>query len=537
MEYENKCEWGHPDGSKCLGKIKKRELNFNKNKYNIVLCEGCYESLLKTSINNLDITEKFLKKFKINQKEEKPIIKNTSFLEFDKYLVEQIYQEGKNKFAIYNTETDQVEYKDEIIVNEITYKPLEGKEIKKGVIMLPSYVQEYENDKKLDDEIWDFTYKWSDVDEKFRKYAVLHIKRSWVYDKFYAISYLRGLGDFGTGKTRFKITFGCLHYKPILSSGAATSAALKRIIEKWKGTLLIDEADLRNSDETNDTVKIINLGFEKGQCIFNCHPDDKSEIEFFDPYCPKVIVMRKKFNDPATESRCMTHILKMTTRKDIPVELTDDFFKESQILRNKLLLWRFRNYHKIDQKFTKDIDLGDIEPRLKQANIGFAALFCHDSKQLEEFKKYLLGSQEEITEERRNSWEGMIIETIFQLEKEGNKDISCQDITEKGNLKDKEGKPMNPRYISSILKTLGLKVEKPKKVDGKPKRCIILNREYLNQLYKRYGVTEVTEDTDSKESDKEDSEEADNNRNNRDHRNFDGETEQPKITEEKVTDE
>ena len=57
--------------------------------------------------------------------------------------------------------------------------------------------------------------------------------------------------------TRFLDTLGYLHYKPIATSGATTSAPVFRIIDKWKGTLIMDEADFQKSDEAQDIIKII----------------------------------------------------------------------------------------------------------------------------------------------------------------------------------------------------------------------------------------------------------------------------------------
>jgi len=65
---------------------------------------------------------------------------------------------------------------------------------------------------------------------------------------------------------------------------------------------------------------------------------------------PKNLATRKPYTDKATESRCITEVMKGTTREDIPVNLDDDFFIEAEGLRNKLLMWRFKNYYKIDLK-------------------------------------------------------------------------------------------------------------------------------------------------------------------------------------------
>ena len=103
--------------------------------------------------------------------------------------------------------------------------------------------------------------------------------------------------------------------------------------------------------------------------------DNNNKIQFFDVYGPKILASRKSFYDKATESRCMTEVMTGTSRKDIPPNIDEDFNAEADIIRNKLLLWRFRNYQKIDPRAGKDIDLSFLEPRLRQVNTGFLALF------------------------------------------------------------------------------------------------------------------------------------------------------------------
>ena len=132
---------------------------------------------------------------------------------------------------------------------------------------------------------------------------------------------------------------------------------------------------------------------------------------------------------------------------------------------------------------------------MKQANIGFVALFASDTDKLEKFRNHLAKKQEEIIEDRYNSMEGSILNAIYQLQNDGKEDIDCQHIIEKGNIKNSKGIQIQPRTVSNILKTLGFKQSESRKVEGKTKRCIPLDKEHIQRLYKSYGVTQVTEDT------------------------------------------
>lgn len=76
------------------------------------------------------------------------------------------------------------------------------------------------------------------------------------------------------------------------------------MMEKVKGTLILDEADLRFSDTTNEIIKMLNNGFQKGNPIMRACGED-FEPQVYDVYCPKIIGGRMKFRDEATESRCI----------------------------------------------------------------------------------------------------------------------------------------------------------------------------------------------------------------------------------------
>lgn len=406
-------------------------------------------------------------------------------------MAEQIY-DGTSKFAIYDADTDTVRYANDFD----EYLPNEGEEIEKGYVLLPSAAIEYDNDSLLDEEIKSFIRRWLDVPEDFLQFSLWNIKRSWVYDRFHSLNYLRALGDLGKGKSRLLDVLGYVHYKCILTAGATTGAPLFRIIDKWRGTIAIDEGDLRkDTDETNTIVKIINSGFERGRPIMRCNQENFADVDFFDPYCPKLIATRKPFDDKAVESRCITHIMMGTVRKDIPRNLTDKFKADALLLRNKLLMWRFRNYFKINP--AEEVDLGlDIEPRVEQIVSGYTALFAHDKVQLEMFKTFVMGHQERLIEERRESWEGRIVEAIANLLRNTDA-IDAEDIIHEAGFVGKDGSPYNPRALSTPLKTLGLKPQKPRKVNGQPKRCIPIDTVQLESLFRGYGVTDVTIVTES----------------------------------------
>jgi hypothetical protein len=429
----------------------------------------------------------------------KPEVK-TSFFKKDGMYVEEILMEDKTvAFAVYNPSTDDVKIVKEYETKDYVFKPLEGQEVREGHIYLPSKTEEYGTEEQLEEDIKNFIKQWLDIPEDFLQYCVWEIKQSWVYDRLNTINYLRFLGDTGQGKTRALSVVGFLHYKPIKTSGASTVAPIFRIIHKWKGTLLVDEFDLKKSDETADFIKLINLGFEKNNPIMRCEQNNYENVQFFDPYCPKVIATRKPFDDKATESRCFTQIMRGTSNKGIPSLLDNGFYRGAQILRNKLLLWRFRNYGKIKIENYRDIDLGDIEPRIKQTHLGLLPLFAKDNEKLEFFKDYLMKLQGRIVLDRQQSFEGKIVVALCKLLDLGFEDIAPVDIIEQGQFVNmrKPEEPMSPIAFSKYLKELGLNEREVRYVgkdnNGKQinKNCIVWTKEQLENLKRRYGINEI----------------------------------------------
>ena len=425
---------------------------------------------------------------KKEKKDEEEII-HTSLLVFDNKIAEQCYDEktGVVFFFVYDSKKETIEKMYEIELNGIKHKPIRDEEVIKKAILLPNGTEEYGSDKELDKSIKDFIKKWLDVPKNVLQFALWNIKRSWVFERFHTLNYLRALGDTGMGKTRFLDALGYIHYKPIATSGAASAAAIFRIAEKWKGTLIIDEADFSKSDESQAIIKIINHGYEKGKFIMKCDKDDHNKVQFFDAYCPKILATRKTFEDKATESRCITHVMEGTERQDIPLNLNKFFWEESLLLRNKLLLWRFRNYFKINPNSETDFNLGDIEPRVKQIVSSFVNLFINDTEQLEEFKGFISDYQEELIDERKNTFEGVVVETIYNLINDGRTDFDAKEIIEEGHITNTKGVLIKPRSLSSTLKSLGFAKSGFKKISGKSKRCIPLKIEHLQRLFKRYG--------------------------------------------------
>jgi len=512
-EILNKSDLSEIEKDSCLKKyahcdslIKNKELVINEILKDIKVDSLDFKKIFKSKLKEIKSNEKVIKKQKKKGDDEDNIIQTSLYMNQEKGIfAEQVYGESKNKFCIYNTKTKEITYEYEIEDGSIIYAPILAEEVEKGAILLPSHAEEYESDDKLDSEIIEFVHKWLDIPNNVLQFGLWNIKRSWVFQKFHTLNYLRALGDTGQGKTRFLDTFGSIHYKPINTSGATTSAPVFRIIEKWRGTLIMDEADFNKSDESQDIIKIINMGYEKGKHVMRCDQNDANKIQFFDPYCPKILATRKTFTDKAVESRCITHIMSGTNRKDIPLNLNEDFWSSALKIRNKLLMWRFKNYLKIDPNKKVDFKFSGLEPRVEQIVTSFVSLFNSDISQLKKFSEFISKHQEDIIEERKGSFAGSIVGALHSLLEKQEININAQDVIIEGNITNLKGNFVNPRSLTSTFKSLGFGKTESRRVGQTIKRCIPLQPDHLTNLFQRYGfdvtvVTVITESPQSKKS-------------------------------------
>ncbi|MHB8522083.1 MAG: hypothetical protein ACYDH9_15160, partial [Limisphaerales bacterium] len=216
--------------------------------------------------------------------------------------------------------------------------------IKNDVILFPSAPEEYESEEALLAEIQAFIHRYVDVSPLFEKIASYYILFSWVYDGFNELPYLRVRGDPGSGKTRFLLTVGSLCYKPIFASGASTVSPIFRILEIFRGTLIIDESDFRMSDEKAELVKILNNGNVKGFPVLRSEVSGKGEYNprAYHVFGPKIVATRGSFDDRALESRFLTEEMgQQRLRDDVPINLPGEHSAQARCLRNKLLLFRF----------------------------------------------------------------------------------------------------------------------------------------------------------------------------------------------------
>ncbi|MDA1190060.1 MAG: hypothetical protein O3A46_00070 [Candidatus Poribacteria bacterium] len=358
--------------------------------------------------------------------------------------------------------------------------------IRNRIVLLPTEPVEYDSEAELLSAIQDFLHGYVDVTPTFERLCAYYVLLTWIYDDFNELPYLRVLGDAGSGKTRFLLTVGSLCYKPIFASGASTVSPLFRILDIFKGTLLIDEGDFRQSDEKAEIVKIFNNGNAKGFPVLRSETTNGKEYNprAYHVYGPKLIGTRSLFADRALESRCLTEEMgQRRLRDDVPINLPDVFWDEATAIRNRLLMFRFRHVGK--HHASPDLVDRSIEPRMNQVFVPLLSII-DDEETLSDLKATMREYHRQYISDKGMDIEGHLLEVIAEL-REREEVVSVGEIAERFKEKheDDYDKKINPKWIGSLIRRkLHLKTER--RMEG----YVIPESEHpkVERLMERFGL-------------------------------------------------
>jgi hypothetical protein len=425
------------------------------------------------------------------ENKDKPILK-TSIVTTDA-IYEMVYSPIVNKSSYFKmTREGQISgFLEEVEIDGQKYRPLPPTYnlVDKKVIHFPSQATPYENEEEILKEIQTFIHKYLDISEVFEQIATYYVLFTWMFDRFNEVPYLRAIGDFGSGKSRFLQAIGILCYKPVFVGGATTPSPIFRIINEVKGTLIIDEADFKFSDMTSEIVKILNTGYQQGMPVLRSEGKGTFEVKAYDVFCPKIVATRETFTDKALESRFLVEEMGAEKlRTDIPRTLDTSFYSEAEFIRNKLLMWRLKNYFSPIERCTEIIE--GIHPRLNQIVMPLLSII-KDAAIREHLKTFIIKYNGDLVADRGLSWESDIVFAALRLEHaEGLKEITVKQIADEVNREmDISDETIKPRKVGWYLRhKLHLKPYKTRK-------GFVLslkeNRKKLNVWKERFGITDA----------------------------------------------
>lgn len=387
--------------------------------YKDVLCEALRirSSQWSERLKNLQGTKKKNQK---DEDDDEPIYSTGGWL-FEHFVGLEYDPDSDQTFFAVRFPDGHVEDRlERLKIGERKYLPIPANNIiRKKVILLPSQMTELKDEGELLFAIKAHNARYFDfgTDETFEQLCMIYPFFTYLARQFRTVPYLRALGDYGTGKSRLLKTMGPICYQPIMTNAGSSASSLFRILDLFtNSTLVLDEADFNNSDEASMIAKILNGGNEKGQPILRSEKNAMGNFDAaaFDVFGPKIIGMRKDFQDQATASRCLTkEMLPIMPHPRIPLDLppVEIYEKECMGIRNALFTYMMHNMQKDQQ-----VDLGAIDRAMdsRTAQVTVSLLTVMKSEKGRDLvREYLKNVTEERKGERYATFTARVLEGIM----------------------------------------------------------------------------------------------------------------------------
>ena len=369
---------------------------------------------------------------------------------------------------------------------KVTYLPTQDALVGE-VVHFASTATPYDSQARLFSEIRAFIHRYLELPADFEEIASLYVLLTWVYEFAPSIPYLRVIGDWGTGKTRFLQVAGSICFRPMFASGATTPSPIFRILEQFRGTLVLDEADFNESAAWGEMVKLLNNGYRPGMPVLRADKENgKWYPRSYQVFGPKLIATRFPFKDEALESRCLTSEMMPLTRDDIPRVLPPAFDKEVNALRAKLLTFRLANLTKLKGKtFGNELLEPNLQPRLQEILIPLKVMLNGDGAMAEALAGFVHRLQESLFARRREGQAGRVLAAMIELHKEQAEELTSKSIADKANQMDEEAHLLTSEKVGWLTRRLGLQKAR---VAGSGRRIICWNDEKMRQLAALHGL-------------------------------------------------
>ncbi|MDD5313117.1 MAG: hypothetical protein PHO26_08810 [Dehalococcoidia bacterium] len=331
-----------------------------------------------------------------------------------------------------------------------------------------------------------YIHKYLELPSSYEAISALYVLLSWVYEFAPSVPYLRVIGDWGTGKTRFLQVVGSVCFRPIFASGAATPSPIFRILDQYRGTLVLDEADFKESSAWVDMIKILNNGYRPGFPVLRADKvSGRWRPRGYQVFGPKLIATRFRFEDEALESRCLTAMMPVLTRSDIPRMFPASFNDEVHDLRSKLLTFRLYNLSKLKgSEFTNDLLEPGLQPRLQEILMPLKALAGSDQYLSDTLSAFIKSQQESMYSRRRDTLEGLVVSAMLQL-RSNDVLLTSEAISYCANDMD-EDVGLTARKVGWVVKRLGF-LKRRLGHDGR--HIVVWDDELAFRLASQYGIS------------------------------------------------
>lgn len=382
---------------------------------------SAFNALLKT------LTEEAEGEAETEAEDESLAIEVTGAMVIDDHFVDVLYDAKRDVFALAVRYPDgRIEKRDDFEWRGLTYQPSAHpyilKEIKQPAnskeppaILMPSDLPE--RDRTIADlhkAVCDFSMDYLDVPENDRMIAAYYVLFTWLHDCFRDTGYLRAMGPWGKGKSRYVSTWGSICYRALFMLGLSTLSPMFRIRSLTLSTLVLDEINGPFVESPAELEMYFNAGMSaRSPRVWRTEGKDAIPSSFSGAYGPKIFGSIKPFRDPATNSRCITtQLTTPTARTDIRAQ-DGEFDRRAQALRNDLMRFRLKYWR--EEYALKKWDDPAIEPRLRQITEPLLTIIGEDEKARQELIAIIRAQNAEMIGERSESITAKIVQALAEM--------------------------------------------------------------------------------------------------------------------------
>ena len=304
-------------------------------------------------------------------------------------LFESIFRKEINDpliYAVYplDSEAPEITYETELVdAKGFHYRPPLSfiESFEHNLMKSPSEIEEYGTTKELWKEGSDLVADYVALDKEINFIVVWAMFYLSSWDRFDTSMNIIIRGSHGKGKSRLEDMFRWMVPRTLNACVCSSIAVLFRASAGLKPLILFDELTLNPKNPDFDSfVAIWNAGFKSDSGVIRNEARGglKFKLKFFELHSPKIAILKGASPEQAFESRCL--VIKMppgnkaawdlyTKRRaegiDI-LELGDDFKERAQSFRNKLVMWKFRNWDRLKNVTGEFVLPGQASMRLFQ---------------------------------------------------------------------------------------------------------------------------------------------------------------------------
>ncbi|MEM4436779.1 MAG: bifunctional DNA primase/polymerase [Nitrososphaerota archaeon] len=394
-------------------------------------------------------------------------------------LFEVVENDGELKILAYDPSGNTFEIHEALRIDDLEFRPYTELPFREYLPGVPEAINE---DTSLWRDTLEFIREYYDNPRTDDVYHVMVSAVAWSY--FCDIvkgstPYLCFLGPFRSGKTRALEVMASLCYKPMLVVDPS-EASMFRIIEEFKPTLFIDEAQIVDKNVRAVMAAGYRFGVKVPRVV-DPEADGLEAIRWYDVFGLKIYACREEPPSDIFSRSIIIHCEKNVrhTKKKIDAG-------KAKELRTRWLAQRLRMFNKITMTFE---EFQSEDGRLQELFSPLVVMAQHfgDLEALASIERYGRQIEKEIAAMETTSEDAEIISAILEYVNSKNDDapsvIPVQDLVNILN-QDLPKPEYEARFVGKRLTALGF--ERTRLHGGK--RAYKIDYELLERLVRRYNI-------------------------------------------------